>query len=170
MNTVEKKTYQINERTIQTINYAALKISELNNEHYRHFVFNIEEIINHKQKVLDIIESETKWVWHNVYDATGRLIDSKSLATMVTFLVNKQIDLDTLLSNLRFTLKELLIENEDDNQFCFSISVKDSKINIADIADYLAEQTFLNFNFFYNDENDVLTMFSHAMVYPELIY
>jgi hypothetical protein len=164
MNTVEKNSHEVLMEIIDTVSYAALKISELNNETYRHFVINIEEILDQQEKVLEINESKPSELGCVVLDNDGKFVVKQFLASKVTFQISDQIDFETLMANLRFTLKELLIKNEGDDQFCFSISVKDSKFNIADIADYLADQTFLNFNFFYNEENDALTMFSHEML------
>jgi hypothetical protein len=165
MNTVEKdKALEAEFRAIQAVKYAAVKLSELNNESYRHIVIGIEGVEKQPQKTLEIIETELNWVHHLVYTNDGKTADATSLTTLVRFLVSEDIDLETLIANIRFTIEQLIMENENFDQFCFSISVEDTKINIADISDCLAAQEMLNFNFFYTKWNGTLSMFSNVLV------
>lgn len=176
MNTVEKNNYQITEETIGEVNVAAKRISSLNgfpSATYHHIAFNIEwkKGLDCKDSSLGVVTSETKLDKDSVFadllsrvsNEENQLSGSVILATEITFLVNRKKDIETLLTNLRETLKDLALQGGD-IPFCFSISVKNCKIDITDICNYIfTNGTFLTYHTFHNYSENTLYMLSNAL-------
>jgi len=145
----EKNYYKLNPETLDVVNFVASEIRKINKEAYLHVVFHIEEISPEQDTDrLHIIDS-------------GKIIapislnggDHSRFINTLYFLINRDIDTETLTWNLSKTLWEIQEGNHDKPWVCYSFSVKNSRVNAADIYDYLLE------HFDFGSSEEVKTQF-----------
>jgi hypothetical protein len=131
----EKNYYKLNPETLDVVNFAASEIRKVNNEAYLHVVFHVEELSPEQDTDrLHIIE-------------VGKMIapislnggDHSRFINTLYFLVKRDIDTETLTWNLSKTLWEIQEANYSKPWVCYSFSVLNSRINSADIYNYLLE-------------------------------